>query len=125
MYGILTFISFSPIFVVSYFRDDLFAYSYELFQTVTKFTMFKGFNKRNDLLFNPWYDVDPETNEPRRRDVRNFLAQFDWEGMYDWLQVRYSFPIATFCMTDLLHDLYCSKVLLVSLLMIMENSSLT
>ena len=50
-------------------------------------------SKRNDLLFNPWYDIDPETNEPRRRDVRNFLAQFDWEGMYDWLQVRYSFPI--------------------------------
>ena len=100
MYGILTFISFSPIFVVSYFRDDLFAYSYELFQTVTKFTMFKGFNKRNDLLFNPWYDIDPETNEPRRRDVRNFLAQFDWEGMYDWLQVSYSFPMHRVLLTS-------------------------
>ena len=63
MYGILTFISFLPIFEVSYFRDKLFVHSYEVIQTVTKFAMFKGFNKHNDLLFNPWYDIDPETNK--------------------------------------------------------------
>ena len=55
--------------------------------------MFKGFNEHNDLLFNPWYDLDSETNESRRRGVQRFLAQLDWEGMYDWLQVRYSFPM--------------------------------
>ena len=93
MYGILTFISFLPFFVVSYFLKNLFVHSYEVIQTVTNFTMFKGFNKHNDLLFNPWYDIDPETNESRRRGVRNFLAQFDWKAMCDWLQVRHSFPM--------------------------------
>jgi hypothetical protein len=73
MYGILTFISFLPIFEVSYFRDKLFVHSYEVIQTVTKFAMFKGFNKHNDLLFNPWYDIDPETNQSRRRGVQIFV----------------------------------------------------
>ena len=100
MYGILTFISFLPIFEVSYFRDKLFVHSYEVIQTVTKFAMFKGFNKHNDLLFNPWYDIDPETNAPRRRGVKIFLGQFDWEGMYDWLQVWYSFPMHRVLLTS-------------------------
>jgi hypothetical protein len=100
MYGILTFISFLPIFEVSYFRDKLFVHSYEVIQTVTKFAMFKGFNKHNDLLFNPWYDIDPETNASRRRGVKIFLGQFDWEGMYDWLQVWYSFPMHRVLLTS-------------------------
>ena len=100
MYGILTFISFLPIFEVSYFRDKLFVHSYEVIQTVTKFAMFKGFNKHNDLLFNPWYDIDPETNESRRRGVQFFLGQFEWEGMYDWLQVWYSFPMHRVLLTS-------------------------
>jgi hypothetical protein len=54
--------------------------------------MITGFNKRNDMLINPWYTIGyPNTLEPIRRSVENFLGQFDWQAMYDWLQVRRSF----------------------------------
>ena len=54
--------------------------------------MITGFNKHNDMLINPWYTIGyPETLEPIRRSVENFLGQFEWQAMYDWLQVRRSF----------------------------------
>jgi hypothetical protein len=54
--------------------------------------MITGFNKHNDMLINPWYTIGyPESLEPIRRSVENFLGQFDWQAMYDWLQVRRSF----------------------------------
>ena len=60
-------------------------------QTATLITMITGFNKHNDMLINPWYTIGyPETLEPIRRSVENFLGQFDWQAMYDWLQVRHS-----------------------------------
>ena len=60
-------------------------------QTATLITMITGFNKHNDMLINPWYTIGyPETLEPIRRIVENFLGQFDWQAMYDWLQVRHS-----------------------------------
>ena len=61
-------------------------------QTVTLITMITGFNKHNDMLINPWYTIGcPNTLEPIRRSVENFLGQFEWQAMYDWLQVRCSF----------------------------------
>ena len=61
-------------------------------QTATLITMIIGFNKHNDMLINPWYTIGyPNTLEPIRRSVENFLGQFDWQAMYDWLQVRRSF----------------------------------
>ena len=61
-------------------------------QTATLITMITGFNKHNDMLINPWYTIGyPNTLEPIRRSVENFLGQFDWQAMYDWLQVRRSF----------------------------------
>ena len=61
-------------------------------QTVTLITMITGFNKHNDMLINPWYTIGlPNTLEPIGRSVENFLGQFEWQAMYDWLQVRRSF----------------------------------
>jgi hypothetical protein len=54
--------------------------------------MITGFNKHNDMLINPWYTIGlPNTLEPIGRSVENFLGQFEWQAMYDWLQVRRSF----------------------------------
>lgn len=61
-------------------------------KTATLIIMITGFNKHNDMLINPWYTLGhPNTLGPIRRSVENFLGQFEWQAMYDWLQVRHSF----------------------------------
>ena len=51
------------------------------------FAFCEGFDENNNLLFNPWYMTYPPTLKTVQRPVENFLRQFDWSGMSDWLQV--------------------------------------
>ena len=114
-------------FFFAYFRGKLFSllFCWFVWHNANCDSLYnvKGFNKHNDLLLNPWYDLDFTVMESRRRGVNSFLAQFSWDGCTNVRLVTSTVFISYASCIAYIIICLCRQVLFVSSFRIKANST--